>query len=208
MLRFKRFVLVLLMVAGISVVFAQTPFDEGVQKAVNNQLATYPHATLQDIYKNFFQDRFGPGHLLTDTARAGAYLRHELQVMGQTTAAYYEPTGWQGNFFRVNLSVIKENRIAYASFFDAFVRSVNSIRPVPIEVWQQEWHAIDAIIAGMRLTLPSYEADRQAIFDLLKKQEYVMHHSELFQSHYSPHYRIISKEIFENEIRPHLPSCR
>ena len=47
-----------------------------------------------------------------------------------------EPTGWEGNFYRVNLSVIKKGQIPYAVFFDAFVRSVNGIRPITVAAWK------------------------------------------------------------------------
>ena len=50
----------------------------GVHTAVERMMADYPASTLQDIYKSFFQDRFGPGHIVADTAQAVAYLRHEL----------------------------------------------------------------------------------------------------------------------------------
>ena len=56
----------------------------------------------------------------------------------------------------------------------------------------------------MNLALPDYEKDRQEIIELLERGEYVMHHSPLFELHYSPHYRIIERTIFDNEIRPFL----
>ena len=183
---------------------AQTVFELAVKKAIDNQLAVYPHSTLQDLYKNFFQDRFGPGHLIPDTAKAGNYLRNELAAIDKASGAYYEPTGWEGRFYRVNLSVIKENLVPYHLFFDAFVRSVNQIVPVSIEEWKAEWIAIDSCIKTLNLNLSDYEKDRQAIFEMLERGEYVMHHSTLFETHYSPHYRIIEKTVFEKEILPFL----
>ena len=183
---------------------AQTVFELAVKKAVDNQLAAYPHSTLQDVYKNFFQDRFGPGHLIPDTARAGNYLRNELSTIDKAFGAWYEPTGWEGRFYRVNLSVIKDSLVPYDLFFDAFVRSANQIVPVSIEEWKTDWISIDACIQTMDLTLPDYEKDRQEIFEMLERGEYIMHHSPLFDTHYSPHYRIIEKTIFENEILPFL----
>lgn len=168
-------------------------------------MTTYPQSTLKDLYKNFFQDRFGPGHLIPDTAASGDYLRRELASIDKTTGAYYEPAGWEGAFYRVNLSVIKENLVPYEVYFDAFIRSVNGIVPPSIKDWEKEWLSIDAIIQGMGLSLANDEKDRQEIRELLKKGEYVMHHSAAFEANYSPHYRIIEKAIFEKEIRPFLP---
>lgn len=204
MLRFKIILIVTGLIACLDI-YPQQMFENAVKTAVNMQLKSYPHSTLRDLYKNFFQDKFGPGHLIQDTVVAGNYLRKELASFEEAEGAYYEPTGWEHRFYRVNLSVIKEGLVPYESFFDAFVRSVNEIVPVSIEIWAEEWKAIDAIIYSMNLTLSGYETDRKEIFDLLKQGEYVMHHSPEFEANYSPHYRIIERSVFEQEIRHLLP---
>jgi len=183
----------------------QPSFENAVKKAVHEQMAVYPYSTLNDLYKNFFQDRFGPGHLIPDTAAAGDYLRYELASFDKTSGAYYEPTGWEGCFYRVNLSVIKDNLVPYDIYFDAFVRSVNQIVPIALTQWKTEWIAIESVIRTMNLSLTGYEKDRQEILEMLEQGEYVIHHSPQFEQHYSPHYRIIEKTIFENEIKPYLP---
>ena len=180
----------------------KTDFDKAVRSAVERQMQGYPKSTLKDLYKNFFQDKFGPGHIVSDTTAAGNYLRREMASYTETEGEIAEPTGWEGNFYRVNLSVIKNGQIPYQTFFDAFIRSVNGIRPVAVAEWQKEWNRIEAIIRSMNLSLPDYENDRKEIDDRLERGEYVGHHSKAFEDSYSPHYRIISKEIFEQELQP------
>lgn len=190
---------------GIVVLMAQDrAFDEAVRDAVVRQMDTYPRSTLKDLYKNFFQDKFGPGHLIADTTAAAAYIRRELNEFTTSDGLLLEETGWEGHFYRVNLSLIKDGTIPYAAFFDAFVLSVNSIVPVTVEAWRIEWGQIERIIADMNLALPDYEEDRVSIDKRLQLGEYVGHHSKQFEEHYSPHYRIISKEIFEKELRHYL----
>lgn len=179
-------------------------FEQAVRSAVERQMQRYPKSTLKDLYKNFFQDKFGPGHLIGDTAAAGNYLRKELASYTVVSGEVAEPTGWEGNFLRVNLSVIKTGQIPYPIFFDAFVRSVNGISTMPVSEWQKEWEQIEAVIRSMNLSLPDYEADRKEIDDRLNKGEYVGHHSRVFEDTYTPHYRIIRKDIFENELKPLL----
>jgi hypothetical protein len=179
--------------------------SERIHSAVENRMSTHPKSTLQDLYKNFFQDYFGPGHIVSDTASAGAYLNRELASFGQASGAYYEPTGYNGNFYRVNLSVIKEGFISRDAFFDAFIRSVGNIQIISIEEWKEEWKQIDSVIQTMNLPLVNYEQDRKNLFSLLEQGKYVMHHSEMFSEEYDPHYRIIEREIFLKEIRPRLP---
>lgn len=179
-------------------------FNEAVRNAVARQMKAYPKSTLKDLYKNFFQDKFGPGHIISDTASAGNYLRRELASYSEIEGEIAEPTGWEGNFYRVNLSVIKEGKIPYQTYFDAFIRSVQGIQPVAVSDWQKEWRAIELIIRSMNLSLPGYADDRKEIEERLERGEYVGHHSKVFEETYSPHYRIISKQIFEKELQPML----
>lgn len=178
--------------------------EQKIHQAVEMQLATYPHSTLRDLYKNFFQDRFGPGHIIADSSSADRYLRSELSSSTSFEGADYEPTGYEGRFLRVNLGVIADGRVPYEKFFDAFVRSVNGIVMPTIAEWQQEWAEIEAVILKMNIQLDNMEADRAEIKQLLDSGGYVMHHSESFNRHYSPHYRIIERTIFEQEILPLL----
>jgi len=179
-------------------------FELAVRESVNRQLELYPKSTLKDLYKNFFQDEFGPGHIVSDTTAAGNYLRHELSSYSETSGIVAEPLGWKGNYLRVSLSVIKNNQIPYSLFFDAFVRSVNSIKPISVREWQTEWFRIEAIIRAMNLSLPNYEIEKKEIEDRLNQGEYVGHHSQIFEENYDPHYRIVSREICEKELLPLL----
>ena len=169
-------------------------------------MQTYPKSTLKDLYKNFFQDKFGPGHIISDTTAAANYLRREMASYTETEGDIAEPTGWEGNFYRVNLSVIKKGQIPYPVYFDAFIRSVNGIRPVTVAEWQKEWNRIEAIIRTMNFSLTNYKEDKKEIEDRLNRGEYVGHHSKIFEDNYSPHYRIISKAIFEEELQPLIQS--
>ena len=178
------------------------PTRERIVRSVERQLERYPHSTLRDLYKNYFQDRFGPGHIIADEQAADRYLRYELESSVSFEGEDYEPTGYEERFQRVNLGVIADGRVPYENYLSAFVRSVNGIVPITIEQWREEWAVIDEVIAQMRLDLPNYEADRAEIWALIEGGEYVMHHSELFEQHYEPHYRIIETEIFRREILP------
>ncbi len=162
----------------------------------------YPKSTLRDVYKNFFQDRFGPGHIIGDTAAAGNYLRRELAMSERFDGELYEPTGYEGNYYRVNLSVIKDGRVDYQTYFSAFVRSVNGIVPPSVAEWTDEWHEIVGVISQMEPRPDHYECDSIEIEKMLSEGEYVAHHSQAFNEAYSVHYRIIHKTIFEDEILP------
>lgn len=175
---------------------------EEIRRAIEKQMQTYPQSTLRDIYKNFFQDCFGPGHIIADTISANTYLREELAKSEKFSGQLYERTGYKGNFYRVNLSLIKDGVIPYNIFFNAFVRSVNGIHHTPIEKWKGEWFLISTVISEMDLQMDGYKQDCLQIDNLLEQGQYVMHHSQKYVDAYDPHYRIISKEIFEAELLP------
>ena len=79
-----------------------------VRDAIDRQLQTYPESRVQDIYKNFCQDKLGPEHLIPDAASARAYLlseldqyREELEASGGTSAGVtFYPLGDEGNYVR------------------------------------------------------------------------------------------------------------
>ena len=180
------------------------PSHEKIRHAVERQLQVYPESTLQDLYKNFFQDRFGPGHIIADNTAADRYLQYELNSSESFKGLDYEPTGYEGRFYRVNLGVIADGRVPYDKYFDAFVRSVNGIKPISTEEWRKEWHEIDSVIMDMNIELKDMQEDRAEIKSLIDGGNYVMHHSQHFNKHYQPHYRIIERTIFEKEILPLL----
>lgn len=198
----KQKILILIMLSFTISMFAQQVSENKIREAVDRQLKTYPQSSLRDLYKSFFQDRFGPGHIVSDTMSAGRYLREELAAGKDFPGPYYEQTGYSGNFYRVNLSLIKKGIIPYQVYFDAFIRSVKNIKPVAVKEWAEEWRIIESVISGMKLNLPDYEKDNAAIRQLLEQGKYAMHHSRTFVENYDPHYRIIDREIFDKELLP------
>ena len=185
-------------------VASDAPGRATIREALEREMAAYPKSQLADVYKNFFQDNFGPGHILNDTVAAGRYLRRELAETDVFEGPLYEPTGHRGNFLRVNISLIKDGKVDYDTYFSAFVRSVQGIVPPAPGVWRKEWAEIDSEIKSMGLTFPGEEADRKTITERLASDDFAVHHSQLFNDNYNFHYRIISRDIFEKEILPKL----
>ncbi len=180
-------------------------FEQKVTTALKQQMEHYPQSTLLDIYKSFFQDKFGPGHLLSDTAAAGQYLRRELNSYNPDTLAFLSPyidsTGWERRFVRVDLRVIKEGMVSYRDFFDSFVRSVQAAPDVPLEDWTGEWTRIVDILEKLQCPVihhPQYTIDKDSITVLLQRGEYVGHHSPIYVASYAPHYRLIAAEELQS----------
>lgn len=181
--------------------------ENAIEQAISRQMESHPASTLQDLYKNFFQEQFGPGHLVPDTASAARYLRYELQSMKGESEALYESIGIEGRFVRVNLDVISRGYITTEAFLDAFLRSATCFELPAIDEWKEKWESIEQTAIGMGLdkTLPRFKKDSQAIDELFREGNYVMHHSPEYSEAYQPHYRLIERNIFEKEIFPKLP---
>ena len=128
---------------------------EKVRNAVERQMRDFPHSTLQDIYKSFFQDRFGPGHMVADTSRAAAYLREELSKISDHAAMLYEPTGCDGNYYRVSLSVVADGRVPFDVYLNAFLSSVREVGSNEVKEWAAEWQWIEKVISDMEAVIPN-----------------------------------------------------
>jgi hypothetical protein len=168
------------------------------------QLNIYPELTLRDLYKSFFQDRFGPGHIISDTLSAKLYLDEELSEFESSHNPDVEPTGWENNYVRVNLSLLKRELIPKQAFLEAFIESANSAEHPKIKIWKSEWTRILRLIEEMQLDLPDFARDKTFIDSLLMADKYAIHHSRRFNEAYRPHYRIIDRTIFEDRLRKYL----
>jgi hypothetical protein len=186
------FILVLLAVSG-----CKTEQSE-IKQAVAKQLELYPESTLQDIYKSFFQDEFGPGHLIEDAGRARKYFDFELQEMKSQGRHEAEPCGSGRNFIRVPMDLVKDSLIPAGDFFQAFMESSQYFKLPELASWEIKWKGIMAQISKMDLQIPDLERDRDLILQLIADGNYVMHHSDRYRNAYDPHYRIMSREQWES----------
>ena len=168
-----------------------------VKEAVATQLATFPESRLQDLYKSFFQDYFGPGHIIADRQSALDYILSELAEADTLTGPETEPCGWQGNYVRVNLSVIADGRMSAEEMTDALMASAREVKDEDVVRWRKEWAEIEAVIEKAYPGLPGLEGDKARLAELLAAGNYACHHSAAYEAAYHPHYRIILKDLLD-----------
>ncbi len=193
----RNFLLILALACSFNL-FGQSIDTIAVRSAIERQLAIYTESTLQDIYKSFYQEHFGPGHIISDTASARRYLMRELSEMGKTQSPYFEPTGSQGDYIRVYLSAVTDSLITAEQLLDAFVRSANSWQE-PTVSWMEKWEAIVSIIQANKIELEGFETDLPLLTEAAQNNQAV-HHSRRYNEAYHPHYRIVERSIFEREL--------
>ncbi len=197
----RKLLLILALACSFSL-FGQSIDTLALHSAIERQLVTYPESTLQDIYKSFYQEHFGPGHIISDTASARRYLMRELSEMGETQSPYFEPPGSQGDYVRVYLSVVSDSLITAEQLLDAFVRSANS-RQEPAVSWMEKWEVIINIIQANKIELEGFETDLPLLTEAARNNQAV-HHSRRYNETYHPHYRVVERSIFERELYPAL----
>ena len=197
----RKLLLILALVCSFSL-FGQSIDTVSVRTAIERLLTTYPESTLQDIYKSFYQEHFGPGHIISDTTSARRFLMKELSEMGKNQSPYFEPTGSQGDYIRVYLSAIADSLITAEQLLDAFVRSAN-LWQEPAVSWMEKWETIVSIIQVNKIELEDFETDLPLLTEAAQNNQAV-HHSRRYNEAYHPHYRIVERGIFERELYPAL----
>ena len=159
--------------------------------AVEKQLMQYPSSTLKDIYKSFFQDEFGPGHLLTDIVSARRYFDHELSIMKSRGRYKDEPCGMGKNFVRAGMDKVLDGLVSPDEFFNAFLESSAGFKLPDVQEWRTQWNSVLKEIVPLRNRIRDFDKDAAELTELLERGEYVAHHSEIYVREYDPHYRIM-----------------
>lgn len=195
-------------------VYADVMIDTlAVRESIMKQMRLYPSSSLKDLYKNFFQDTFGPGHLMSSAPDAESRMRNYLlqeceeAIDEPSPLSDYELTGYHGRFYRVNLSVINDGRVPFDVFFSAFMESARQFSLPSISDWATEWEIIEHIIKRQNLNLDNFDTDSSSIHTMLKQGQYASHHSKIYDTTYHPHYRLIERSVFEKSILPYLISA-
>ena len=171
--------------------------SDAVRASLSSKLEMFPESRLQDLYKSFFQDRFGPGHIIKDRTSALDYILTELSECDTLIGPIAEPCGWQSNYVRVNLSLVADGTITAEELTDALMSSAKEVREEDIERWKEEWAEIETIIENEYPNIPNLAADKAKILELLASGQYAYHHSEAYVTAYKPHYRIITSDKYK-----------
>lgn len=167
------------------------------EEAVDYLVRNYPQAQLVDIYKSFYQDNFGPGHILGDSVAAKRYFLSELADTTKWGGPEYEFTGEGKNFVRLNMNFVKKEIIPADEYFEAFQNSLGRVEKPTDEYWISEWNQIDSIILQKEYHFINEENDRAFITEKISSRNFPIHHSDNFNNNYNFHYRIISLPEFE-----------
>ena len=171
--------------------------EKQIIQFIDNELKYYPEAHLADLYKNYFQDAYGPGHIIEDTPQAGKYLDWELRQTDWIDTLSYQALGINHDYYRINLRLVKDGIIPRDTLLQALLKSAKLARNPDLESWKKEWNDVLAVIKKIKPNLPGMDADEKLINQVFSEGDVVMHHSKQYEETYHPHYRIIHRSVFE-----------
>ncbi len=207
----KKVLIVLMMIVLLMPLAAQEMVqgtmgdDDKVQMeaAVRVIYAGHTAMRLQDFYKSFYQDRFGPEHLISDSASVRRYLLQELQT-ADTGGLLFEPVGMHHNYIRVYLRAVQDSLIDAYELVEAFIGSASQARKRHYACsWQEEWRQLVATIDRLQLPLSDLDADKLRIAQMLQDEgDVAVTHSTSYREAYHPHYRIVCEERFMRDFLP------
>ena len=170
------------------------------------QIENHPNQTLQDVYKSCYQDEYGPGHLISNESSAINSLLQEINTIEKDYApiTLFERTGIYGNYLRVDLTLVRDGIIPFFVLFRALTISATIGGQKSDENWSSIWSEIVEGIKREGLKFEHFEEDLANLDTISKSEDKVVHHSEMYENVYHPHYRIIEKNAFEKFIKPFI----
>lgn len=195
----KQISLLIIAIMASMVINAQDIDKTALRQAIERQLATYPKSQLQDIYKAFYQEHFGAEHMITDKEAVRNYLDQELATMqDKRDGIYVEPIGMSGDYVRVYLIAVSHKILSSSQLLQAFIESAGDHKSPTIS-WATKWQAIVEVVDEVSPGLGS--DDERAMILQASLNNQAVHHSQAYNAAYHPHYRIVTREIFEKMLK-------
>ena len=173
---------------------------------LREQIENHPNQTLQDVYKSCYQDEYGPGHLISNESSAINSLFQEINSIEKdyNPPTLIEKTGIYGNYLRVDLTLVRDGIVPFFVLFRALTISATIGGQKSDKNWDKIWNEIAQAIIDSDLRFENFEEDLERLEIISKSDDKVVHHSEMYENTYHPHYRIIEKNVFNDVIKPYI----
>lgn len=163
-----------------------------LQKILSHHASCYPLMQPTDAVKLIYQNEFGGGHLIRDTASCLEYLHREYaQVTKEQAVSLYEPIG--NGLIRVNLAALELEELPRLG--EAFIRSA-AAHTGTLESFHTKLQILrdlctEGIFSFSIIELDAYLSQyAQAGFPMVS-------HSEAYRSAYHPAYRIVRTDCWK-----------
>ena len=155
-----------------------------MKEILKDHLKKYPQMQIQDAVKLLFQSEFGPGHLLRNTDYARKLLVEEIELTKDDESAIEKISDQYVRFYLGNLTLDDIDDVLGAM-----------IESAQIQGSKESFMKKLSGLKEMNL-FPVQELD-EYLDEYLKKESWMISHSEVYREWYRPHYRVLLKECAE-----------
>jgi len=152
-----------------------------------NEIKKHPKLCEEDLIKLIYQRTYGPKHILLNVDRAKQYL---ISEMNSLSGSIYEDIEIGNNLIRVDLHNVKNIDV----FFNAVLKTCEKINGT-FEEYKQNY---DLLIKTIKDNNLNYDLNKIESLFILNSP---IHHSKLYNELYTPHYRIVDKDIYNSLFR-------
>jgi hypothetical protein len=161
---------------------------------LNAHLKQYPALESADLYKIIYQGAMGPNHLGAEKQSMTTYLNQELAtVIPNEEEALTETISPHSKYIRINLKKFKALNgdpeiLADLLFHSCQLENIAKLKSILAEVTQ--------LIATGKIDYPR-EKWGNYYNSIQEKNYFVPHHSQKYRELYSPAYRVVNKNLWE-----------
>jgi len=164
-----------------------------LKKIIDDEYKFHPLATLIDYYKLIFQAVFGPAHILKNKDIAYKLLINELSLLKNKEDAKIQDLSFIADFIRVDLQLVEKNKID--NFWKIFLKSAEISSDINKESWLNIWSEAENYLSNF--TLKKFENKKMLLTSKIENIVPV-HHSDIYKINYNPHYRVVSKGLWQS----------
>ena len=158
-----------------------------------NHYELHPKMEIRDMFKYIFQSSFGCEHLVSDEARALAYIKAELCEV--TEARAWRVDELDGDYCRVHLCSVGGS-LTPEVLTKYFCLSAKTEPNGKTELISKLSILRSLIEDG---TLPFSLSEFDELNNRWQEAGYpAIHHSDIFRSTYTPHYRVIARKYIDD----------
>ncbi len=172
-----------------------------LKSEINLELQYHPKAQLTDLFKLLSQSAFGPGHNIQNIDVAYKYYLEELNNSEVFDQISIQPCLYFNDFYRINLSLVKYGLIPVDELFRWFIESSNVICITSESEFYNEWDLVLEVIKQEKMIFNEFEKEMEYLNEIMKKNRFLCHHSEIYKNSYHPHYRIVHERLIPLTIK-------
>lgn len=172
--------------------------NNNLHNLLKKEIRNYPQLKLQDVYKLYYQDYFGPGHFLSSRQQALNNLNTELKNYSSPAGNFPALLSIRGynDFIRLDLGWVLKGYLMSKELADMFYKSTLVQLNQPLN-WEEHWQEIIRLVSQENIVVTHQEIKQ---LQQKAKQQVDVHHSESYRQLYKPHYRLIDRNIWLNYV--------